>query len=65
MVGKIKFGEWIDSAIRILIINLDGFSLANYDNSQIRQTFLLPNIPAIPCILQSSEISYRLMLCKW
>ena len=32
VVGEINFGEWIDLAIRILIIrqNLDGFSLANH-----------------------------------
>ena len=31
LVGKKRFGEWIDSAIKILTIgNLDGFSLANH-----------------------------------
>ena len=43
VVGKIKFGEWIDAAIRILVMSkiLDGFSLVNY-----RRFTTSPSFPA-------------------
>jgi len=45
--GKVKFGEWIDLAIRILKIWIALLWRKSKTSCQIRQTFPLPDIPAI------------------
>ena len=50
IIGKIKFGEWIDFGHKDTIYKLK-FSLLKFDESrktrQICQAFPLPNIPSI------------------
>ena len=48
LVGEKKFGEWIDSPIMIVRYKKIWMALGESQTiCQIRQTFPLPNIPAI------------------